>query len=125
MDRRLAPLLVLPALLLTGCSEVQDAASRTSDCVGLARDVASSGLAQTPTREEAEAAARRLEERVEQLDDPAVREAAGTLRDRLRDLQEAAASADPAAVQAAAQQARDAARATAETCGLPVDQFLQ
>ena len=49
---------------------------------------------------------------------------AGTLRDRLRDLQEAARSADPAAVERAAGEARDAARSTAEACGLPADQFL-
>ena len=47
-----------------------------------------------------------------------------TLRDRLRDLQEAARSADPAAVEQAVSDARDAARSTAEACGLPADQFL-
>ena len=48
----------------------------------------------------------------------------GTLRDRLRDLHEAAQSADPAGVEQAVTDAREAARSTAEACGLPADQFL-
>lgn len=113
-------LLVLPA-----CGQVADTAGRASDCLALANDVAQSGLASTPTRAEAEQAVQRLDERVQQLDDPEVKAAAETLRDRLRELREAAASADPAAVQQAAEAAREAGRGAARTCSLPVDQFLR
>lgn len=124
MSARLAPLALL-LLVLTGCGEVRDTAGRASDCLALANDVAQSGLAGVPTRAEAEQAVQRLDERVQTLDDPEVRAAAEDLRDRLRELQEAAASADPAAVQQAAEAAREAGREAARTCSLPVDQFLQ
>ena len=124
MDRRrLLPLLV-PVLLLTGCSGAVETATTVRDCAGLATDVARSGLAGTPTRAEAEAAVGRLDERIAGLESTTVREAATTLRDRLRELQAAAASADAAEAQAAVTAARDAARDAAEACGLPADQFL-
>ena len=124
MDRRrLLPLLV-PVLLLTGCSEAVETATTVRDCAGLATDVARSGLAGTPTQAEAEAAVDRLDERIAGLESTTVREAATTLRDRLRELQAAAASADAAGAQAAVTAARDAARDAAEACGLPADQFL-
>jgi hypothetical protein len=120
--RLLLPLLAL--LLLPACAEVQQTADRATDCVGLARDVAASGLSRTPTLEEAEQAAQRLDERIETLDDAQVREAATSLRDRLGELRDAVASADPAATQQAGEAAREAARVTADACGLPLDQFL-
>ena len=124
MDRRrLLPLLV-PVLLLTGCSEAVDTATTVRDCAGLATDVARSGLAGTPTQAEAEAAVDRLDERIAGLESTTVRDAATTLRDRLRELQAAAASADAAKARAAVTAARDAARDAAEACGLPADQFL-
>src|SRR5688500_14174635 len=90
MSRRLlaAVLLLLP--LATACSGGRDLVTRTQDCAGLAQDVASSGLAQTPTQAEAEQAVERLDRRISELDDEQVRQAATTLRDRLRELQEAA-----------------------------------
>jgi len=120
--RLLLPLLAL--LLLPACAEVQQTADRATDCVGLARDVAASGLSHTPTLEEAEQAAQRLDERIETLDDAQVREAATSLRDRLGELRDAVASADPASTQQAGEAAREAARVTADACGLPLDQFL-
>lgn len=121
---RLTPVL-LGAMLLTGCSEVTATADRAADCVALARDAAASGLDRTPSVADAEAAAQRLDERISQLDDAEVREAATALRDRLRELAEAARSADPAGAQRAAEAARQAARDTAAACSLPVDQFLR
>lgn len=111
-------------LLLTGCSEAVESATAVKDCAGLATDVARSGLAGTPTRAEAQAAVDRLDERIAGLESTAVKEAATTLRDRLRELQEAASAADPAAAQTALAAARDAARDAAQACGLPADQFL-
>jgi hypothetical protein len=116
-------LLVLP-LALTACSEVAETAGRAGDCAGLVRDVASAGLSGTPSVADAEAAARRLDERVGQIDDAQLREAAGSLRDRVEELAEAARSADPGRVQTAVDDARAAARSTAELCGVPVDQLL-
>lgn len=124
MPRRLLPLLLLPVLLTGACSDTRDAVLNAPDCAALAADVARSGLASTPTRAEAEAAVERLDERVSQLDSPAVRDAATELRDRLQELQAAARAGDAPAVQAAAEQAREAARAAAEACSVPVEQFL-
>ena len=121
--RLLLPLL-LTGLLVTGCSDAQQAVSSATDCAALAGDVARTGLDGVPTADEATQAVDRLDRRVQELDDGDVKDAATTLRDRLRDLQDAARSADPAAVQTAAEQARDAARDTAQACGLPADQFL-
>ena len=114
----------LSVLLLSSCSQAQDVASRTTDCAGLASDVASAGLDRTPSQAEAERAVDRLDERIGQLKNEDVKSAAGTLRDRLREVQEAARNGDPAAAQRAAAQARDAARRAAQACGVPADQFL-
>ena len=120
--RPLLPLL-LTALVATGCG-ARDAVSTASDCVGLARDVASAGLSGVPTRADVEQTVQQLDQRVDELQDEQVKTAATGLRDRLRELQEALAAADPAGVQAAAGQARDSARETAEACGVPAGQFL-
>lgn len=112
--------LVSLALLTAGCSEAQ----QVQDCAGLASDVARAGLDGIPTQAEAQEATRRLDERVSSLESEQVREAAADLRDRLRELQEAARSTDPAAIQQAADRAREAARTAAQACGLPADQFL-
>lgn len=124
MPRRLLTVLLPLALLTAGCAEARDAASTVSDCAGLASDVARSGLAGTPTREEAEQAVRRLDDRISSLDSPDVRDAATELRDRLRELQEAARTGDAAAARSAATRAREAAARTAQECGLPAEQFL-
>ena len=121
--RLLLPLLIT-GLLATGCSEARDAVGGAAECVSLAADVARTGLDGIPTAAEAEQAVQRLDDRVQDLQDPEVRDAASALRDRLRDLQEAARSADPAAVERAVAEAREAGRSTAEACGLPADQFL-
>ena len=122
--RRLLTALLPLALLTAGCSGTRDAVTTVADCAGLVSDVAGSGLSGVPTQEQAEATVRRLDERVSGLSSPEVREAAGDLRDRLRELQEATRSADPAAAQAAAERARAAAGTTADACGLPLDQLL-
>ena len=119
-----AAVVLLLALPLTACGDVQETAGRAADCVQLARAAADAGLSGTPSAAQAEEAVRTLDERVEGIDDPQLREDAGALRDRLREVLEAARSADPATATAAADRARQAARDTARTCGLPVDQFL-
>ena len=115
---------LLPVLLLPACSAASETAATVRDCTALAGEIADSGLAGVPSAAQAEQAAAQLEERIQALEPGDVRDAAGTLRDRLREVQQAAADADPAAVTTAAQNARDAARAIAEACGLPVDAFL-
>jgi hypothetical protein len=126
-------LLAVPllALALTGCSDAQDAvqsaagtAKKLQDCAGLARDVASTGLDRVPTQAEAEAAQKRLEDRVDQIGDETVKEAASALADRVRELTEALRTADRAKIQAKATEARDAARKAASACDVPVGQFL-
>jgi hypothetical protein len=120
---RLLPLLVTPLLLL-GCSDAVDTATKVKDCATLASDLAQSGLGSTPTAAEAEATAKKLQERVETLDSQEVKDAASTLADRLEELRAAAARKDATDVQAAVTKARDAARDAASTCGVPVDQLV-
>lgn len=123
---RLLPLL-LAVPLLTGCAEAVtavDTATKARDCVALAGDVAATGLGQVPSREQAERAVQRLDERVETLDSPEVRDAATALRDRLQELVDASRSGSPAEVTRAAADARAAAERAAATCGLPGGQFL-
>ena len=121
--RTLVPLL-LTAVLASGCSEAREAVGAAGGCAALATDVARSGLSGVPAQAEAEQAVQRLDERVQSLDDGPVRDAAVDLRERLRELQEAARSSDPVAVQQAAGRARDAAEAVAQACSLPVSRFL-
>jgi hypothetical protein len=122
--RPLLPVLALLALLGAGCSDPRDTAATLSDCTALASDVAQLGLGGVPTQADAEAALQRLDDRLADLDSPQVRDAAGELRDRVRELQEAARAGDAAATTAAVERARDAARAAAEACGLPADALL-
>jgi septal ring factor EnvC (AmiA/AmiB activator) len=124
MARRLLATTALLLPLLAGCAEGRDLATRVEDCAGLAQDLAAAGLDRTPTQAEAEQAVSRLDNRIEQLGDEELKQAASRLRDRLRSVQEAVRSADPAAAQSAATEARDAARDVAATCGIPVDQLL-
>lgn len=122
---RALPLVVLPLLLLaSGCSEAVSTATAVKDCAALASDVARTQLSGTPTRADAEQAVQRLDDRIASLDSPEVKDAATELRDQLRALQEATASADPAAARQATERARAAARDAAQACGLPADQFL-
>ena len=121
---RLLLSLLLTGLITTGCSGARDAVGGAADCASLASDIARTGLNGLPSAAEAEQAVQLLDDRVQKLQDPEVRDAAGTLRDRLRDVQQAARSADPAGVQQAVTEAREAARDTAAACGLPADQFL-
>jgi hypothetical protein len=130
VHRRLAPALLL-LLLVTSCSEVRDTTdgvsgriSGAADCVGLARDVAATRLSGTPTAQDADEAVRRLDDRVRQMDDGELKTATSTLRDRLREVADAARRGDAGAAQAAGEGARDAARETARICRLPIDQFV-
>ena len=123
MRRAAGPLLALP-LLLAGCSDAVDTATKVKDCATLASDLAQSGLARTPTQAEAEATAKKLQDRVETLDSQEVKDAASTLADRLEELRAAVAAKDAADVQAAVTRAREAARDAASTCGIPVDQLV-
>lgn len=124
MNRRALCVLLLSMILLGGCADVRESVGTVQDCAGLASDVARSGLQGVPTQAEAEQAVQRLDQRVRDLGPGAVRDAASTLRDRLRELQQAAGRGDPAAARQAASDARDAARTAAEACSLPVEQFL-
>jgi hypothetical protein len=124
MPHRLAPVLLALALLAAGCADARSTAETVRDCASLASDVARTGLSGVPSREQAEAAVRRLDERIPELDSQDVRDAVTELRDRLREVLEAAGSGDAAAARQAAEQARAAAGEVADTCGLPVDQFV-
>ncbi len=124
MRRALLTPLVLVAV--AGCGTVQEAsdgAGKVQDCAGLARDALASGLSGVPSAAQAEEAVQRLDDRIGDLGDTTVRDAAQGLRDRLQEVVDAARSADPARVQQAAADARDAAAEAARACSLPVDAF--
>jgi len=130
---RPSPVLLVPALVLvlSGCSEAQEAvdavgdtAGKVQDCAGLARDVASAGLSRVPSQADAQAAKERLDARVDEIGDQSVREAAGALSDRLGELTAALRSTDRTEVQATLVEVRDAAREAAGACNIPVGQLL-
>ena len=127
--RGLAVAAVLAVPLLSGCEAAQQArevgqgVDRAADCAGLVSELTGvdwNDVRRTPA--EAEQAAKRLDERLREVDDADVRQAGETLRDRVQDMADAARSADPADARKALADVEAAARRLASTCGVDVDQ---
>jgi hypothetical protein len=120
----LALLLALP--VLAGCDAAQQAqqgVDKAADCAGLVGELTGihwSDVQQAPA--EAERAARKLDQRLREVDDADVKRAGEALRDRVRRLAEAAGNADAADARQAAADVEAAARRLADTCGVDVDQ---
>lgn len=126
-------LLVVPvlALALAGCSDTQEAVNSVSatvgkltDCAGLARDVASAGINRVPTQAQADAAQRKLKDRVATIGDARVKDAAGELADKVGGLADAIRSSDRAAISAKVSEVRAAVASAARACNLPMEQFV-
>jgi predicted small secreted protein len=124
--RALAVAVVLAAFVLAGCDAAQQAqqgVDKAADCAGLVGELTGihwSDVQEAPA--EAEQAARKLDQRLREVDDPDVKRAGEALRDRVRRLAEAAGNADAADVRQAAADVDAAARRLASTCGVDVDQ---
>jgi hypothetical protein len=118
--------LVLALPVLAGCDAAQHAqqgVDKAADCAGLVGELTGihwSDVQQAPA--EAEQAARKLDQRLREVDDADVKRAGEALRDRVRALAEAAGNADAADIRQATADVEAAARRLADTCGVDVDQ---
>jgi hypothetical protein len=124
--RAAAVALLLSLVVLAGCEAAQQASQgvdKAADCAALVGELSGvnwSDVRQAPA--EAERAAERLDQRLREVDDADVKAAGEALRDRVRRLAEAAASANAADVTRAVADVEAAARRLANTCGVDVDQ---
>jgi len=127
--RRLATAVVAAALalpVLAGCGEARDVAQgvdKARDCAALVGEL--TGVDWNDVRRsaaEADQTARKLDERLREVDDADVKRAGEALVTRIGRLADAARGTDRAAVQRALDEVESAARQLAATCDVPVDQ---
>ena len=127
--RRVATAVVAAALalpVLAGCGEARDVAQgvdKARDCAALIGEL--TGVQWSDVRRsaaEADQAARKLDDRLRQVDDADVKRAGEALVARVRRLADAARGTDQADVQQALDEVESAARQLAATCDVPVDQ---
>ena len=127
--RAAAVALVLAVAVLAGCDAAQQAqdigqgVDKAADCAALVGEltgVSWSDVQQVPAQ--AEEAAQKLDQRLREVDDADVKRAGEALRDRVRELADAARSADAADAQAALVDVEAAARRLAAACDVNVDQ---
>jgi outer membrane murein-binding lipoprotein Lpp len=121
--------LVLAVPVLAGCDAAQQAqdigqgVDKAADCAALVGELTGidwSDVQQAPA--EAEQAAQRLDERLRDVNDADVKAAGEALRDRVRQLAEAAQNADAADARQALSDVEAAARRLAGACDVNVDQ---
>jgi hypothetical protein len=126
--RRLAAALALALTLpaLAGCGGAHDVArgvDRARDCAALVGEL--TGVHWSDVRRSAAAAdraARRLDDRVRQINDAEVKRAGEALAARVHRLADAIRRTDRAAIQRAVDGVEAAARRLAATCNVPVEQ---
>jgi argininosuccinate lyase len=127
--RAAAVALVLAVPVLAGCDAAQQAqdigqgVDKAADCAALVGEltgVSWSDAQQAPAQ--AEEAARKLDQRLQEVDDADVKAAGEALRDRVRQLADAAGNADAADAQQALADVEAAARNLASACDVNVDQ---
>jgi hypothetical protein len=127
--RRLAAAASAAALALAvvaGCGEARDVAQgvdKARDCAALVGEL--TGVQWSDVRRsaaEADQAAKRLDDRLRQVDDADVKRAGEELAAKVERLAEAARGTDQADVQRALDEVESAARQLAATCDVPVDQ---
>jgi len=127
--RAAAVALVLAVAVLAGCDAAQQAqdigqgVDKAADCAALVGEltgVSWSDVQQVPAQ--AEEAAQKLDQRLQEVDDADVKAAGEALRDRVRQLADAAGNADAADAQQALADVEAAARNLAGACDVNVDQ---
>jgi hypothetical protein len=123
--RAAAVALVLAVPVLAGCDAAQQAqdigqgVDKAADCAALVGELTGvdwSDVQQAPAQ--AEEAAQKLDQRLQEVDDADVKAAGEALRDRVRQLADAAGNADAADAQQALADVEAAARRLASTCGV-------
>jgi hypothetical protein len=121
--------LVLAVPVLAGCDAAQQAqdigqgVDKAADCAALVGELTGvdwSDVQRAPAQ--AEEAARKLDQRLQEVDDADVKAAGEALRDRVRQLADAAGNADTADAQQALADVEAAARRLASACDVNVDQ---
>jgi hypothetical protein len=121
--------LVLAVPVLAGCETAQQAqevgqgVDRARDCAALVGELTGvdwRDVQRAPA--EAEQAARKLDQRLREVNDAEVRQAGEALRDRVRQLAEAAGRSDAADAQRALAEVEAAARRLASACQVDVGQ---
>jgi hypothetical protein len=121
--------LALAVPVLAGCEAAQQAqdvgqgVDRARDCAALIGELTGvnwGDVRRAPA--EAEQAARKLDQRLREVDDAEVKQAGEALRDRVRQLAQAAERADAADAQRALADVEAAARRLASACQVDVDQ---
>lgn len=127
--RAAAVALVLAVPVLAGCDAAQQAqdigqgVDKAADCAALVGELTGidwSDVQQAPAR--AEEAAQKLDQRLQEVDDADVKAAGEALRDRVRQLADAAGDANAADAQQALADVEAAARRLATACDVNVDQ---
>jgi hypothetical protein len=120
--RAAAVALVLAMPVLAGCEAAQQAqqgVGKAADCAGLVGELTGvdwNDVRQAPA--EADQAADKLDQRLREVDDADVKQAGEALRDRVRQLADAARNASAADAQRALADVEAAARRLAATCGV-------
>jgi hypothetical protein len=124
-----AIVLLLAVPVLAGCEAAQQAqevgqgVDKAADCAALVGELTGiswNDVQQAPA--EAEQAAQRLDQRLREVDDADVKAAGEALRDRVRELADAAGNANAADAQQALDDVEAAARRLASACDVNVDQ---
>jgi hypothetical protein len=127
--RAAAVALVLAVPVLAGCDAAQQAqdigqgVDKAADCAALVGELTGidwSDVQQAPAQ--AEEAAQKLDQRLQEVDDADVKAAGEALRDRVRQLADAAGDANAADAQQALADVEAAARRLASACDVNVDQ---
>ena len=127
--RAVAVAVVLAMPVLAGCEAAQQAqeigqgVDKAADCTGLVGEL--TGIDWSDVRKvpaEAEQAAQKLDQRLREVDDADVKAAGEALRDRVRQLADAAGNASTADAQQALDNVEAAARRLAGACDVNVDQ---
>jgi hypothetical protein len=124
-----AIVLLLAVPVLAGCEAAQQAqevgqgVDKAADCAALVGELTGiswNDVQQAPA--EAEQAAQKLDQRLREVDDADVKAAGEALRDRVRELADAAGNANAADAQQALDDVEAAARRLASACDVNVDQ---
>ena len=115
---------IVVALLAAGCVTSASRADNEALCTGLQADLKGVVLDDALTREQASAAAARLDPRVTQVADPGLHDAVVRLHQHLHAIDVAFRKRGPSDVARAIVRARADAKRAARACHLPEDAFL-
>jgi hypothetical protein len=121
---RLVVVAQVAAVLVGGCGTTLTPAEMADQCAALAADAQRAGLTATPTGDQVKEAADRLDDRLPELRDPRVHDAAVALHSHLHGVEAALAKGDAVRAAKLVDAARDDVAKAAKACGLPESQFL-